>query len=245
MIKANFPVRIAFKVTSRVDSRTILDEIGAEKLLGRGDMLFLPPGSSELKRIHGTFISEEETKRITSEMAKTYLVRRLTQTFGARNWGPVAKEIIDDGFLSAITRSDEPGADERLHQVASRYLTKVLKIPLEEIIKGLEELRESYYPPIEEIESPLLIREDTLEKLEAPEGMDPLLLEAAKLAVSRKTFSATMIQRKLKVGFARAARIIDQLEELGIVGPQEGVKPRKVLMTYEELEKKFMKQDNK
>lgn len=245
MIKANFPVRIAFKVTSRVDSRTILDEIGAEKLLGRGDMLFLPPGSSELKRIHGTYISEEETKRITSELAKSYLIKRLSQTFGPRNWEPVVKEIIEDGFLTAITRADEPGADERLHQVAIRYISKVLKIPVEEIVKGLEELRTSYYPPIEEVERPVLTREETFEKLETPEGMDPLLLEAAKLAVTRKTFSATMIQRKLKVGFARAARIIDQLEELGIVGPQEGVKPRRVLMTYDELERKFMKPNNR
>ena len=169
----------------------------------------------------------------------------MSQTFGQRNWEPVVKNIIEDGFLTAITRADEPGADERLHQVAVRYISKVLKIPVDEIVKGLEELRVSYYPPIEEVEKPLLTREETFEKLETPEGMDPLLLEAAKLAVTRKTFSATMIQRKLKVGFARAARIIDQLEELGIVGPQEGVKPRRVLMTYDELERKFMKPNNR
>lgn len=245
IIKANFPVRIAFKVASKVDSRTIIDEIGAEKLLGKGDMLFLPPGSSEPKRIHGPYVSEEETKRITKELARAYLQKKLTEVFGARRWNSVIDEILDEGYLSALTRADEPGSDERLRRVATHILTRVLRIPVEEIIQGLETLRETYYEPIEEmLEAPILVGVETEEEeeLDLPgEGLDPLLLEAARLAVTRRTLSATMLQRKLKIGFARAARIMDQLEELGVVGPQEGAKPRQVLMTMEELERKFRK----
>ena len=245
LIKANFPVRIAFKVASRVDSRTILDEIGAEKLLGRGDMLFLPPGSSEPKRIHGPFVSEEETKRITRELTRTYLKKKLTDVFGPRPWDHVVEEILDGGYLSALTRSDEPGSEERLHRVATHILSRVLRIPTAEIVDGLEALREEYYEPIEEmIEAPIILGSEKgdEEAFVLPgEGWDPLVIEAARLAVTRRTLSATLLQRRFQIGFARAARILDQLERLEIVGPQEGAKPRKVLMTWEEFERRFRK----
>ncbi len=243
IIKANFPVRIAFKVPSKVDSRTILDEMGAEKLLGRGDMLFIPPGASEPTRIHGAFISEEETKRITRSLQQAYLQQKFQETFGAGPWDQVASQILDAGHLAALTRDDEPGGRERLDLIARRILHPVLQRPVPEILALLEQIRDHYYEPIEEmLEAPIPVglSEEDDEEMDLGEGLDPLLLQAAKIATSRKTLSATLLQRKLKIGFARAARIMDQLEELGVVGPQEGSKPRQVLLTYEEFQTRLV-----
>ncbi len=243
IIKANFPVRIAFKVPSKVDSRTILDEMGAEKLLGRGDMLFIPPGASEPTRIHGAYISEEETKRITRTLQEAYLQQRFLEVFGPGDWKPVVRQILEAGHLPALTRDDEPGGRERMELVARRILQPVVRKPVADILALLEQLRDHYYEPIEEmLEAPIPVAtaEEAEEDLELAEGLDPLLLQAARIASTRKTISATLLQRKLKVGFARAARIIDQLEELGMVGPQEGSKPRQVLLSYEEFQARLI-----
>ncbi len=243
IIKANFPVRIAFKVPSKVDSRTILDEMGAEKLLGRGDMLFIPPGASEPTRIHGAFISEEETKRITRSLQEAYLQQKFQEVFGPGPWDTVVPKILEAGHLPALTRDDEPGGRDRLDRVARKILQPVLQRPVSEILALLEQLRDQYYEPIEEmLEAPIPsgLSEEDEEDLELGEGLDPLLLQAARIATSRKTLSATLLQRKLKIGFARAARIMDQLEELGVVGPQEGSKPRQVLLTYEEFQARLV-----
>ncbi len=242
IIKANFPVRIAFKVPSKVDSRTILDEMGAEKLLGRGDMLFIPPGASEPTRIHGAYISEEETKRITRTLQEAYLQQRLAAVFGPGPWESVVQQILDAGHLPALTRDDEPGGRERLDLVARQILQPVVSKPLGEILALLEQLRDHYYEPIEEmLEAPIPVgTPEEEEEMELAEGLDPLLLQAARIASTRKTISATLLQRKLKIGFARAARIIDQLEEIGMVGPQEGSKPRQVLLTYEEFQARLL-----
>lgn len=154
IIKANFPARISFQVSSRVDSRTILDSIGAENLLGEGDMLFLPPGAGRIMRIHGAFISEEEVKKVTD-------------------------------FLRAQRKPD--------------YDTTVLA----ELANDAE-----------------AVDEDIM--------MDEKYDKAVDLVVHTGQASISMIQRKLRVGYNRAARMIEAMEKEGIVGPSDGIRPREV-----------------
>lgn len=168
-IKANIPSRIAFSVSSSVDSRTILDMGGAEKLLGKGDMLFYPGFYSKPKRIQGAFISDEEVER-----------------------------VID--FVRVNS----------------------------------EELEEDRNKVIEEIQK----------KKEIEKDRDPLFLSAVKYVLTDEQASISFLQRKLKVGYSRAARIVDQMEESGIIGPHEGSKPRAIIMTNEEMEE-FLKQYEK
>jgi S-DNA-T family DNA segregation ATPase FtsK/SpoIIIE len=175
LIKANFPCRIAFRVASKVDSRTIIDQNGAETLLGNGDMLFLPPGQAEPVRIQGTFVSTEDTER-------------LMEWYRAR-----AEQ------LAAAARSEED-IIEAVHQ---------------------RELEEA------EVET---VREDV-------EDRDPLFRRAAEVVIQHQQGSTSLLQRRLKIGYGRAARIVDQLENAGIVGPPEGSKPREVLVTLQELDR--------
>lgn len=174
LIKANMPSRIAFAVTSGVDSRTILDMNGAEKLLGKGDMLFDPQGSPKPVRVQGAFVSDEEVSAV---------VEFITQNNAPAQYSDYVQKKMDDlqssGGNGSVTISDNDNADD---------------------------------------------------------GKDSYFSEAAKIIVDKEKASIGMLQRYLKVGFNRAARIMDQLEEAGIVGPEEGTKPRKVLMTKEEYE---------
>jgi S-DNA-T family DNA segregation ATPase FtsK/SpoIIIE len=156
LIKANFPARISFQVTSKVDSRTILDTIGAEHLLGSGDMLFLPPGSAKLIRIHGAFISSTETKRVVEFLKK----------------------------------------QEKPHYETS-ILTEVKKD--REAASGDDEYDEKYD-------------------------------EALAFVAETGQASISLIQRRFRIGYNRAARIIEKMEEEGVVGPSDGVKPREVLV---------------
>ena len=169
VIKSNIPTRIAFAVSSHIDSRTILDTAGAEKLLGRGDMLFSPMGSNKPKRIQGCFVSEQEVERVVS----------FVKSGGSAEY--------DDNIMVEIER-----------QAAIEKHNKT----------GLAE--------------------------DAPEG-DAMLDEAIRVVVENGQASTSLLQRRLKLGYARAARIIDEMEERGIVGPYEGAKPRKVLITKEQL----------
>ena len=169
VIKANIPSRIAFAVSSQIDSRTILDGAGAEKLLGRGDMLFSPIGSTKPKRVQGCFVSDEEVERVV-EFVKT---------------GKTPD--YDDNIMVEIER-----------QAAVEKQKKT----------GLPE--------------------------DAPDE-DPMLEEAISVVVEMGQASTSLLQRKLKLGYARAARIVDAMEERGVVGPYEGAKPRKVLITKEQL----------
>jgi S-DNA-T family DNA segregation ATPase FtsK/SpoIIIE len=157
LIKVNFPARISFQVTSKVDSRTILDTQGAERLLGAGDMLFMPPGSSYLQRIHGPYVSEEEVKL-----------------------------LVD--YLKSI---GEP-----------------------EYLANLEEIED---------EEPISLEEES-------DYEDDKLYEAAlKIAYQYGKISVSMLQRKLRIGYNRAARLVERMEEEGIVGPSDGVRPRPVI----------------
>lgn len=164
VIKANFPARIAFAVASKTDSRTILDMNGAEKLLGRGDMLFLPPGSPEPLRIHGALIEVEEIEQVIAHI-----------------------------------------------QRQPRYPRKLLPIKEEEAV-------------------------DNVSGISGPGQRDELFKEALKLVVRHQQGSISLLQRRLKVGYARAARLIDELEAAGIVGGFDGSKAREVLIDEEYLE---------
>ena len=158
VIKANFPARIAFQVATKVDSRTIIDMNGAEKLLGRGDMLFLPPGTSDTIRLHNSFVTLEEINRIVTHIESQ----------------PTADEIKLEG-------------------------TKT-QLGIERELSGSED------------------------------GQDELLTEAIRLVITHQQGSISLIQRRFRVGYSRAARLIDQMEQLGIVGPFTGSKAREVLV---------------
>jgi len=159
LIKANFPTRISFKVSSKIDSRTILDSMGAEHLLGMGDMLYLAPGSSTLQRIHGAFISEAETTRIVEFL----------QAQGQAIYDPAMFEDVeeDDGEMGG---EDEDGESDEHYDQALEFVAELEKI------------------------------------------------------------SISMLQRRLRVGYNRAARMIETMEKNGIVGPADGAKPREVLL---------------
>ena len=176
LIKANFPCRIAFRVSAKVDSRTILDQNGAETLLGNGDMLFLPPGKSEPMRVQGAFISTDETEKLM-EWYKVHA--RATPAVPGK-----------------------PSIDE---QVAA----------LEEATKAGEEGGG--------------MGEGSGER-------DPLFRQAAEVCIQNQLGSTSLLQRRMSVGYGRAARIIDQLELAGILGPANGSKPRDVLVGLEDLD---------
>jgi len=159
IIKANFPARIAYKVISRVDSRTILDCMGADKLLGKGDMLFLPPGTSSLKRIHGCMVSDEEINRIVN--------------FTKKQRAPDYKDSEEDIFASIAIDESDAEADDA------------------------EEFDEKYD-------------------------------EAVALVAKEKQASISYIQRRMRIGYNRAARIVECMEREGVVGPSDGVRPREV-----------------
>jgi S-DNA-T family DNA segregation ATPase FtsK/SpoIIIE len=169
LIKANITSRIAFQVATQVDSRTILDMAGADKLLGNGDMLYLAGDTSKPKRVQGAFVSEKEIKRLVKYLADEY-------------------EDIDKGELEISPN---------------------------------------------EIENTSLFEDET-EEID-----DELYEEAKELVIQAQKASSSYLQRRLKVGYARAARLIDILEERGVVGPGEGAKPREVFIKPEETENKF------
>jgi S-DNA-T family DNA segregation ATPase FtsK/SpoIIIE len=155
IIKANFPARISYQVTSRVDSRTILDSVGAEKLLGKGDMLFLPPGTSKIHRIHGAMVSDEE-------------INRLLKFIKDQEKKPEYQEDVFEQVVEAAGKEEEE-----------------------------EEFDEKYD-------------------------------EAVALVARERQASISMIQRKLRVGYNRAARMVEIMEREGVVGPSDGIKPRDV-----------------
>jgi S-DNA-T family DNA segregation ATPase FtsK/SpoIIIE len=168
LIKANVPSRLAFAVTSGTDSRTILDMVGAEKLLGKGDMLFSPAGLSKPQRIQGAFISDKE-------------VERLVQFIKREN----GEAVYDADKIERITATDKGGDEE-----------------------------------------------------DYGDDADEFIREAISFVTDRGKASVSMLQRQFRIGYNRAARMMDMLEARGIVGPEDGAKPRKVLVgtrSYEDL----------
>ena len=170
IIKANIPSRIAFAVSSQVDSRTILDQVGAEKLLGKGDMLFYPSGAPKPVRVQGAFVSDEEVEKIVS----------FVKSNGVATYNDDILDSIENSNKTDKELADEAAAGE----------------------------------------------DDT----------DPLLRDAIDVVVETGQASTSFIQRRFKVGYARAGRIIDQMEERGIISGYQGSKPRQVLMTLERLQ---------
>jgi S-DNA-T family DNA segregation ATPase FtsK/SpoIIIE len=171
LIKANFPARISFRVATRVDSRTILDVMGSEHLLGKGDMLFLPPGSSRLTRVHGAFVTETEINEVVEF------------------WKEQAKPEYDQSYLLAPPDSDgEPDSNEP-----------------------------------------------------APGEQDPMYEDAIRVVLEMGKASTSTLQRRLRLGYGRAARILDMMHRDGIIGPPDGSRPREVLKSpdwYREVETK-------
>ena len=164
LIKANFPSRMSFRVATRVDSRTVLDVMGAEHLLGKGDMLFLPPGSSRLTRVHGAFVSEAETNRVVDF------------------WKQQAEPEYDKSFLIAPPSDDEGEGEE---------------------IGGPE---------------------------------DPVYQDAVRVVCEMGKASTSTLQRRLRLGYGRAARILDMMQRDGIIGPPDGSRPRDMLKRPDWLE---------
>ncbi len=224
LIKANFPCRIAFQVASKTDSRTILDMNGAESLLGKGDMLFLPPGKGDPIRLHGAFISVEETKRIVNLWTKKYLEELLSPFFD--NPEEKAEEIFKKEALDILINKEKASIEEERK--------KISKIVGEEVLENL--LAIPYHQPLSEEE---MIEKKKEKKMEGKlRELDEFFFEAAKIVFVAREASVSMLQRKLDIGWARAGRIIDQLEQAGIVGPFVGSKSRRVLVeTEEELNK--------
>ena len=166
VIKANIPSRIAFSVSSAIDSRTILDKGGAEKLLGKGDMLFFPSGYSEPVRVQGAFVSDKEVS-----------------------------DVVE--FLRSS--NEVPEYDHSVTQI---------------------------------VDEP---KEEQQEK-KPQDDRDDYFADAGRFVIESDRAAAGQLQRKFSIGFNRAGRIIDQLNKAGVVGPAEGTKPRKILMTMEEFE---------
>ena len=168
LIKANVPSRIAFAVSSQVDSRTILDSVGAEKLLGKGDMLFFPSGAPKPSRVQGAFVTDDEVEKIVD-----FIKSNGTATYS-------------EDILESIENSNK--TDKELAQ-----------------------------------------------EQEEDDDTDPFLMDAIQTVVETGQASTSFIQRRFKVGYARAGRIIDQMEERGVISGYQGSKPREVLMTLERL----------
>ena len=176
LIKANVPSRIAFAVSSQVDSRTILDMAGAEKLLGKGDMLFYPSGASKPTRVQGAFVDDGEVEKIVDFVK-------------SNGDGPV----YNDAILETIAKANNPEKDTK--------------------------------------------------DADPEDDTDPLLEDAIETVIESKTASTSFIQRRFKVGYARAGRIIDQMEERGVISGYQGSKPREVLMTKERWQELNMQQE--
>ena len=187
LIKANFPSRIAFRVASQVDSRTIIDGIGAEALLGNGDMLFIPPGKSEPMRLQGAFIPGDDTERLTKWFEARRLARRAA----------LAGKGVPEGAL------DEP---DILEQVRAR-------------------------------EAAAAAGDDDDGEFDGER--DDLFRKAAETCIQHRLGSTSLLQRKLGIGYGRAARIIDQLHDAGVLGPPNGSKPREILLGLEELDRMY------
>jgi len=233
LIKANFPCRIAFQVASKTDSRTILDMNGAEALLGRGDMLFLPPGKGDPVRLHGSFISAAACIRVVNLWTTAYLTRLLegkVEDPAAKARAMVERDVVDALF-------------DRRKAGSKRKRSIIEELLPEEVADELME--QEYYEPLPEVRSGALT-EHTRKEEKAKEArkLDEKLPDAARIVVRHKEASVSMLQRRLDIGWARAGRIIDQLEDIGIVGPYVGSKSRKVLVRNEsELEDKLAGDD--
>ncbi|HEX7319335.1 MAG TPA: DNA translocase FtsK 4TM domain-containing protein [bacterium] len=218
LIKANFPCRIAFQVASKTDSRTILDMNGAESLLGRGDMLFLPPGKGTPIRLHGAYISTEEVCAISRLIAQQHLAELMKDVEADQE--EIINAILDEELWTVFVDQDDPAFGEK-----RKALSNV--IPNEKID---EIILTGYYPQLGEV----VTEEESTTSVEEGE-VDPMFKDAARLVFRHQIASVSLLQRRLNLGYARAGRIVDQLEAAGIVEPFQGSKSRKVLVERQEV----------
>jgi S-DNA-T family DNA segregation ATPase FtsK/SpoIIIE len=227
LIKANFPARVAFQVASKTDSRTILDMNGAEKLLGRGDMLFLPPGKGIPERLHGAYISTDEAKGIANLWEERWLSSLLKDKIERAEL--ISRLIVERDIIDAIVIPDLPGAKERLARFVSmaEEKTGISARTIAEVITSVE-----YYAPLDEQFSTK--EEGMREERKEYEEFDELFEDAKRLVVRHQVASVSLLQRHFKIGYARAGRIIDQLERAGTIGPYVGSKAREVMIPREE-----------
>jgi S-DNA-T family DNA segregation ATPase FtsK/SpoIIIE len=217
LIKANFPCRIAFQVASKTDSRTILDMNGAESLLGRGDMLFLPPGKGTPVRLHGAYIAADEVSGISQLIARLHLQKILSDVEG--DLDEIVTAIIDEELWTIFVDTKDVAFEEK-----RRALSNIISVEkIDEIIDG------GYYPKLSETEV-----EEILVEQETDMTVDTLFEEAARLVFRHQVASVSLLQRRLNLGYARAGRIVDQLEAAGIVESFQGSKSRKVLIERQE-----------
>jgi len=222
LIKANFPCRIAFQVASKTDSRTILDMNGAESLLGRGDMLFLPPGKGEPLRLHGAFISAEETQKIVKLLAKRYVAQLLSGLIEPERVEATVEEIVDRDIVNVLFEPGGMAFEEKKRKLGTMLPPNVVDALL----------ANGYYQRLEE--SLPLPGTPEAEAMDEERDIDEFFVKAAKIVLMHKEASVSMLQRRLDIGWARAGRIIDQLQQAGVVGPYEGSKSRKVMVESED-----------
>ncbi|OYD15937.1 hypothetical protein CH330_04220 [candidate division WOR-3 bacterium JGI_Cruoil_03_51_56] len=220
LIKANFPCRIAFQVASKTDSRTILDMNGAESLLGRGDMLFLPPGKGEPIRLHGSFVSASATKRVVDLWTIAYLTELLTGK--VQNPTEKAKAIVQKDVVDILYDPEKSGIRKKRQDLYSILPQDVAD----------ELINQDYYEPLPEVKSGA-VEKHIRQQEQKTQQLDEKFVQAARLVIRHHEASVSMLQRRLDVGWARAGRIIDQMEQMGIVGPYVGSKSRKVTIENE------------
>lgn len=185
LIKANFPCRIAFRVASQIDSRTIIDGAGAENLLGNGDMLFIPPGKSEASRLQGAYLSSEDTEKLLK-------------------WYSDPERVAETAAKLAAAVDNEPDILATVHAMEAKNASKG----------------------------------DDDDGTGNGNARDERFREAAEMVIQHRQGSTSLLQRRLRIGYGRAARIIDQLEEAGILAPSEGgARPREVLAGVQDLDR--------
>lgn len=223
-IKANFPVRISFKVPSKADSKTILDASGADKLLGKGDMLYIPPQKGFILRAHGAFLKTEEATAVANLWAETYM-KKLFEGI-VKDSSKLAKLIIENELVQCIANPlNTPGYELRIEEFVKQYSEELEtdKDKLTEILSSV-----SYHIPIEESGLTKNFTRDENGAVIENEELDPLFEAARDFIILKKQASTSMLQKHFGLGYPRAARLLDQLEQSGIVGPANGSKPREV-----------------
>ena len=184
LIKANVPSRIAFTVASNIDSRTIIDVAGAEKLIGRGDMLFAPVGAMKPIRVQGAFVDDKEVEEVTNFIKNQ------------------SKDVTyDDSFLNQVEIEAERCGQQKKK----------------------------------------IVQDD---EIDAADDLDPKFYEAVELAIDMGKISTSLLQRKLSLGYGRAAKIIDSMEAMGVVGAPDGQKPRNVLISRQEFQEMMMRKED-
>ncbi len=217
LIKANFPARIAFAVASSVDSRVIIDQPGAEKLLGRGDMLFQAPDSAAPLRMQGVYLSDNEINRITSYWKST---RALKGGKGSQPERPAMSSSPLDEHAKPVGVGRRPDGGPIIND--RRAPATGQPVPPGGNGERRQDRQQTFWEEVEEAE---MDSDD-----DAMEGVDDLYDEAVKLVRGRNKASISMLQRHFRIGYTRSARLIDLMEERGVVGPAEsGAKPRLVI----------------